>query len=134
MAKRNLMNGAAIPMEPGERDKAVAIEQLNEQTADSGFPVEPWSTLKSPVWMRKMDAAPQGARSRERVTADQIAAFYETQWEMGYMGEMDPELVDVPTKRRLVYQGRVHQIVAASLIGRREGIELLTVAGSGGEL
>lgn len=129
MAKRNLMNGAAIPMEVGERDRAVTIEQLNEETASSGFPTEPWSTLASPVWMRKLDA-----KGDERQKADQNAAYYETQWEMGYNADMDPELINVAKTRRLIYRGRVHQIVMASLIGRREGIELLTVAGAGGEL
>jgi head-tail adaptor len=128
MAKRNLMNGSAIPMEPGERNKAVTIQQLTESTATSGFPKESWSTLVTPVYMRKLDT-----RGDERFKADQIAASYQTQWEMGYRTDMDPELVDVAKKRRLVFQSRVHQIVMGSVIGQREGIELLTIAGSGGE-
>ena len=129
MAKRNLMNGGAIPMESGERDRAVTIQQLTESGDDSGFPKEDWTTLASPVWMRRMDA-----RGNERFVSDMNAAKYETQWEMGYRPDMDPELIDVAKKRRIVYQGRVHQIVMASQIGRREGVELLTIAGSGGEL
>lgn len=129
MAKRNLINGAAVPMEPGERDRAVTIQQLTESTATSGFPKEGWTTLATPIWMRKMDR-----KGDERFRADQNAAAYETQWEMGYRSDMDPELVDVAKKRRLLYQGRVHDIVMGSVIGRREGIELLTIAGTGGEL
>lgn len=129
MAKRNLQTGSAVPMEPGERNKAVTIQQSTDSTATSGFPKEPWTTLASPVWMRKLDL-----KGDERFKADQVTASYQTQWEMGYRADMDPELVNVPKSRRLVYQSRVHMIVQASVIGSREGIELLTMAGSGGEL
>lgn len=124
MAKRNLPLGGAIPMEPGERDRAVTIQHLTESAGSSGFPVETWTTLKTPVWMRRLDASP-----RERFQAGQLSAPLDTQWEMGYRADMDPELVDVQKKRRLIYQGRVHDITGASQIGRREGIELLTLAG-----
>jgi len=110
-------------MEVGERDRAVTIQQLVETTPESRFPTERWTTLTATVWMRKMDVS-----ASERVTAEQIAAAFDTQWEMGYAANMDPELVDVPKKRRLLYLGRVHEIVSASQIGRREGIELLTIA------
>lgn len=123
MAKRNLPDGSAIPMEVGERDRAVTIQQLVESVPESRFPAERWTTLSGLVWMRKMDA-----KASERDTADQIAARFDTQWEMGYATNMDPELIDVPKKRRLLYQGRVYEIVGASQIGRREGIELLTIA------
>ncbi len=123
MAKRNLMNGSAIPMEPGERDRAVTIQQLVETTPASGFPTERWTTLTAAVWMRKMDA-----KASERIAAANIAAAFDTQWEMGYAANMDPELIDVPKKRRLLYLGRPYEIVSASQIGRREGIELLTIA------
>ena len=49
---------------------------------------------------------------------------------MSYIASMDPELVDVPKLRRLVYQGRTYEIVHAAMIGRREGIEFLTIASS----
>ena len=125
MAKRNLPDGSAIPMEVGERDRAVTIQYLVESTQASRFPAERWLTLTSPAWMRKMDA-----KASEKVKDDQIAAAFDTQWEMGYAANMDPDLVDVPKKRRLVYLGRVHEIVGASQIGRLEGIELLTIASS----
>lgn len=125
MAKRNLMNGTAIPMEAGERDRAVTIQQADDAASTSKIPIERWTTLASVVWMRKMDA-----NAWEKVKADQVAAAFDTQWEMGYWREMDPELVDVQKTRRLVYQERVYLIVGASLIGRREGIELLTIGSS----
>jgi hypothetical protein len=47
---------------------------------------------------------------------------------MYYRADMDPDLVDVPKARRLVFGGRVHDIAAAQHLGRREGIELSTKA------
>jgi hypothetical protein len=128
MAKRNLSNGAAVPMEPGERDRAVTVQQLTE-TIVNGVAKESWTTLVSPVWMRR-----QGMKAHERFAVDQNKGAADTQWEMGYRPDMDPELVDVVKKRRLLYQGRVYDITGADLIGRFEGIELVTLSGSGGAL
>lgn len=122
MAKRNLPLGGAVPMEPGERDTLVTIQQLTESTGGSRFPTESWTTLMT-AWMRKL-----GTKGSERWVAAQLSAPADTQWEMGYVASMDPDLVEVPKTRRLVYQGRVYDIVAADMIGRREGIELLTRA------
>ena len=44
---------------------------------------------------------------------------------------IDPDLIDVPKVFALVCQARHHDIVAASLIGRRTGVELLTLARRG---
>jgi hypothetical protein len=130
MAKRNLPNGAAIPMEPGERDRAVTIQQLAESTGSSGAPVETWTTLVTPVWMRRMQV-----RMTERFASHQLTTVPDTQWEMGYRADMDPSFVDVPKRRRLVELfddevdgniGWIYEIVAADQIGRREGIELMT--------
>lgn len=112
-------------MEPGERDRRVVIQQLTQGLgATSRMPTETASTLAT-VWMRVLDL-----KASERVTAAQTAARADVQFEMGYRGDMDPELVDVPALRRLVYQGRTFDITSASLIGRREGIELLAIAQS----
>lgn len=123
MAKRNLMNGSAVPMEPGERDRAVTIQHLTETVTPGLKPKEVWESLASLVWMRKLEA-----KASERLKSETVAANFDTQWEMGYWPDMDPELVDVAKTRRLLYLGRVHLVVSASLIGRREGIELLTIA------
>lgn len=130
MARRNLPFGSAIPMEPGERDRRVTIQQLTAAKAGSGYPKETWTTLQT-AWMRKLEISSGLGRASEKFKASQTAASIETQWEMGYSADMDPEAVDVPATRRLVYQGRIYDITAASMIGRREGIELLTIAKTG---
>jgi hypothetical protein len=125
MPRRTLVNGSIVPMEPGERDRAVKIEYMSEERSATKQPIERWYPLASVVWMRKMDVT-----AEERVKAAQVAAVFDTQWEMGYWSEMDPETVDIQKTRRLVYQDRVYLIVGAALIGRRDGIELLTIAAS----
>lgn len=116
------MDGSAIPMEPGERDRRVVIQQMTDSSATSGFPVEAPTTLAT-VWMRMLDVS-----GLERYTAQQLSGYSVTQWEMGYRSDMDPELVNVVKTRQLLYQGRTYDITAASMIGRREGIELITLA------
>ena len=109
-------------LRPGQRDKEVTIEQAAGASGSGGFPTSTWTTL-STVWASKIDL-----RGSERFQADQLSSRYDTRWEVPYQADMDPDLVDVPTTRRLIYQGRTHDIVSAFVIGRNEGIELTTVA------
>lgn len=113
-------------MPAGRRDRLVTVQQATEGSGTSDYPVTTWSEL-GPVWMEKKDLA--GA---ERFTADQLAASVESEFEMAYWASMDPDLVDVPKKRRLSYAGRFHDIVRASKRPRSEGqaIRLFTVTTS----
>lgn len=111
------------PMEAGERDRLVTLQQLTESVGTSGFPKETWTTLVS-----DMPAARFDLRQAEKFRASQLSAPYDVRWEINYRADMDPEIVDVTKKRRLVYRGREHDIVGASMIGRKDGIELLTLA------
>lgn len=106
----------------GYRDKLVTIQERTNDSADSGFPTEQWATLAR-AYMSREDA-----RSDERVIAANESAFIETRWTMLYMETMDPETVNVPSERRLIYRERTYDILAASLMDQRAGIELLTVA------
>lgn len=120
MAFRNRALGA-VPMEPGERTRVVRIDALSESQGASGFPIESWTLLTTLYAGRFED------RGTERFRTDQTSATTLTRWEVGYRSDLDPELVDVPKTRRLVHQGRVFDIVAASVIGQREGVELITM-------
>lgn len=114
------------PMEPGERDRIITIEQ--RPAADgvdaSGTPTDgPWTTL-----VAEMPAARLDVQGYEKFRADQESARYDTRWEINYRADCDPDLVDVPKLRRVVEFGRIYDIESASVIGRRAGIELLTLA------
>lgn len=118
----------AFPIDPGERDRRVTIQQRPSADAvdGSGTPTEvgEWTEL-SKAYAAKFDV-----RGEERMQAQQLAAKYDTRWQIGYRADMDPEQVDVPKLRRLQYQGRTYDIVDAQMIGRRDGIELMTIAAS----
>lgn len=129
MAYRRSTAEQSTLMEPGRRDRPVLIQQ--RPTADAkdsaGAPSDgPWTTLASLVWMSKEDVSLD-----ERFTANQESAYADSRWEMPYRADMDPDLVDVAKVRRLVYLGRTFDVVAGSVIGRREGIELFTLAKTG---
>lgn len=112
-------------MDAGETDRAVTVQQLTEEAGTSHFPMETWTTLLPVYWLSKKPVS-----GRERFVADQLSAPFDTRWRGHYVASLDPELVDVPKTRRIVYQGRVHDIVDAQQIGMREGVELLTLATS----
>lgn len=107
----------------GQRDHEVLIQQLASSKGGSGYPVETWTTLVALEWMARTEQ-----RANERFAATQQTASSETQWEMSYRADMDPDLLNVPKTRRLVYQGRIFNIVAATVIDAKRGIELQTVA------
>lgn len=116
-------------MEPGDRDRRVTIQYRRDGTSTTDFPVDDWDTTRSrTVWMGRADL-----RGAEKLAATGVQASYDARWTMGYREDMDPDLVDVPKGRRLVYQGRVLDIVWAQHIGRKDGIELGTIANPSGE-
>lgn len=112
-------------VDAGERDRVVTLQQLTESVGGSRFPVESWSTLAT-VYARREDIS-----GRERMVMDQSSAPFDCRWEIPYRTDMDPDEIDVPKKRRLVYKGRSYDIVAAAMIGRYDGIELTTLSRNG---
>jgi len=109
----------------GARDHLVTVEQRTTVDAP-GYPVERWAVLGRYYMSRKDESAYNTA---ERFTGMQTSAAQVTTWQVPYLTTMDPEAVDVPATRRLVYQRRTYDIQAASLVERRE-IELVTLTGS----
>jgi hypothetical protein len=71
-------------------------------------------------------------RADERFAASQDSAFTETQWHLDYRPDMDPEAINVPATRRLLFtkHGRttVFDIRSAQLLANGRGIELITLA------
>lgn len=106
----------------GALDREVTIQQLSSESS-GGYPTESWTTLESGVWMSRKDM-----RGSERFMASQLSAAFDTRWELHWREDMDPDVVDVPKKRRLLYRGRVYDITAAVELGRQEGIALYTLA------
>lgn len=114
-----------FPMEAGERDRLVTLIPIVDGSSDSGFPIER-DIRGIQFYARKDDIG-----GRERFTADQLSAPYDTRWELPYRVDIDPDVVDVPKAFALECQGRRFDIVAASMIGRKEGIEILALGRMG---
>lgn len=119
------MKAERLMVEAGRRDKLVTIQRATDSTSTTGFAVEGWAALGLPVWMAREDV-----EGDERFATDMLRAQTHTNWVMPYQANMDPELLDVPKTRRLVYQGRVYDIVSAITLERHRGIKLKTLAGS----
>lgn len=115
----------STPSGAGRRDRFITVQQNSDSIGGSRFPVENWTTLRQ-VWAMKREAT-----GTERFAANQLSAPYDVIWEIPYTSDMDPNdpVVNVPKNRRIVYQGRVFDIVAAEEIGRRRGVLLRTLAG-----
>ena len=111
-------------LDAGLLDREVTIQQLTDSVGASGFPVETWSWLDD-VWMARRDP-----RGYELLRAGTLSGAMQTVWTLQYREDMDPELVDVAKKRRLVANGRSYDITSGSVLGRGDGIELVTIASS----
>lgn len=111
-----------MSLNKGDLDCEVTIQQRATSRGTTGFPVESWTTLATRVWMARRQL-----RNVERAAAGGLSAASFAVWTMPYREDMDPDVVDVPSSRRLLYRTRVYDIVGASPIGR-DGIELETIA------
>lgn len=114
----------ADELSAGSRTEWVTVERFTEQTTPSKIPGGTWAEYARVPMSRRTQAAD------ERITASIPSAYLSTVWTTRYRPDLDPDLVDVPKYRRLVLDGRRYDIKAADLIGRRRGIELLTLAAS----
>lgn len=114
-------------VDAGARDKRVSIQRLTDTIGSSGMPVEDWTTLSAIA----LDASRVEVSGKETFGANQTSAPYETLWGIEYRADMDPDLLDIPKTRRLVYLGRTHDILAARIVGNKDGIELETLTRRG---
>lgn len=110
----------------GKRDRRITLVPRETATGSSGYPVESDGVGDIELWVSKEDVS-----GRERFTADQHSAPYDTRWVAPYGAAFDPDLVDVPKVFALEHKGRRLDIVQASHIGRCEAVEFLTLGRMG---
>jgi len=114
-------------MSLGQMDRLVTIQRgTASKDATSKAPKMVWTTLGT-AFMAVRPNVVSGRRG-ERFVAEQLSASVETVWHTHFREDMDPEAIDVPKFRRLSFRGRTHEIVRASHLGMREGIEIVTIA------
>lgn len=102
----------------------VTIQQAVESLGASRQPILTWSTLTT-AWMSRLEKS-----AREQFRSEQTSSASTVVWVMRYAASMSPDVVDVAKLRRLVYQGRTYDILDARIMGRRDWIELTTLAAS----
>jgi head-tail adaptor len=103
----------------------VNVEQAVSTTGGSGAPIITWQTLGSIFLAR------EALTGDERFTADQVSGRQYTKWIGPYAPELDPDLVDVVTERRLTFEGQMFDITRSRRIGPHGSqIELITLASS----
>jgi hypothetical protein len=107
----------------GQRSVLVTIQGLAE--SDGGYPVETFTDLPPAVYMSKNIGRRLETEDFE-ATAAQVAARMQTEWQMPYRVDMDPDLIDVPKMRRLKDGVRTYDIVGAEKLGPT--IRIATVA------
>lgn len=94
----------------GLRDKFVTV-QARTTVAAPGYPTATWSAIGA-FWMSREEQIDRN--SDERFTGGQESAYQTMIWHLPYRADMDPDLVDVPATRRLLYQGRTYDIQIAT--------------------
>lgn len=111
----------------GQRDRMVTIEALTEVRAPGGIVTQAWSALATiPMAFEQ----PSEGRLAERFAAGQLTSAFDATWDLAYRTDMDPEVIDLPKARRLVFRGRTYDITSAEHEGRRRSILLRTRASS----
>jgi len=114
-----------IPIGAGARDRWVTIQARPAgDSHDSGFPTDEWTDLAVVAMAREDLEAVEGVRGAQTI------AIATTRWELPYRADCDPELVDVPQSRRLLFHGRVYDILSATPIGRHVALAFVTQAQS----
>jgi head-tail adaptor len=111
-----------MPRTPhGWRTVRVTLEGMTSTTGESGFPVETFTALGD-VWAYRA-----AGTATELLAAAQLAERIAYEWRIPFRADCDPDVVDVPRLRRLVWAGRVHDVVEAGRIdGRKLEIRLVT--------
>jgi head-tail adaptor len=104
----------------GEREYLVQVQEATDTGSGSGFPGQMWADLAA-VWMaRRVSGAD------ERFAANQESAYAVEVWQHAYRPDMDPDTVNVPKNRRLIYRAHTYNIRSAERLDRLT-IQLVTL-------
>jgi SPP1 family predicted phage head-tail adaptor len=100
-------------------DRKIRLERFTFTVDEgSGEQVKTWSELAT-VWASKRDVS-----DSERVASAEVSAEIGTRWQIRW----DSAWSNLSPLDRLVYEGRTFEIVAVKELGRREGIEISSIA------
>jgi len=109
-------------MRAGKLDRRIVLERFTTTVDDYNEPVKSWSTLAT------VSASFEPLSDGERFRASETAANASARFVIRY----STTVRDLNPKDRLVFEDVVHQIVHVKEIGRREGIEITSLARADG--
>ncbi len=113
-----------MPRRSAQYDRLVRIEEMTETRGDAGQPVQTWA-LKWKIHVRRESQA-----ATERFVAQQRFAETDTLFRCGWSENITPKIN--PRLHRLVYRGRVFDILGVEEVGRREEALIPTKARTDG--
>ena len=118
-------------MQAGRLDRFVTIQRKGVSLSDSGEQQETWTTIANG---KPASRAP--VSGDERFSDPQLTAHEQFEFRIRY----EAALADLTPKDRIIYPAlsdaspedapdlsRVHDVIAVSEIGRREGLKIITV-------
>lgn len=106
-----------MPIDSRKRDRRVTLERPDMRADKLGTNIPGWIKLAR-VWAQKV---PQ--RAVEAWKAGSTASTREIMWRIRW----SRQVADLSSSDRLVYRDTVYEISGVQEIGRREGIEIITV-------
>lgn len=109
---------SVVALRSGDLDRMITIERASESRDSFNSVVKTWAPLAT------VCAAKEDIRDAERVASQEVGAEMTTRFRIRH----STDIADVDPKDRIVFQGRVFDIVAVKEIGRQEGIEITAAA------
>lgn len=105
-------------MQAGKLDRRIQIQRATITQNDFGEEVHAWGQIAE-VW-----AGVTPVSDTERFRGSQVGAEITTRFVVRYSGQAR----DVTAEDRIVYEGRVFDLVGIKELGRREGYEISAIA------
>ncbi|RZJ01818.1 MAG: head-tail adaptor protein [Brevundimonas sp.] len=102
----------------GKLDRRITIQRATVTRDEYNAEVSTWATMAN-VW-----AAYEPIKDGERFRAGERAAELSARFQIRYSSQV----AGVTAEDRLTFDGKTYEIINVKEIGRREGIELTTVA------
>ena len=103
-------------MRSGNLDRQVELQAKTVKQDNYGEEIETWTKIAT-IWAGRKDL-----RGNEFFAAKQLSAEITCKWIVRYRNDITPDA------SRLVYDGKIHDVLAVIELGRREGLELMTDA------
>lgn len=102
-------------MRAGRLDRKITIQRRYVTQNEFGEEVVEWQNICPPVWAEK-----ESGQGIERYVASQYVGKSVLVFRIRYSSDVK----EVTTKHRVIFEGRVHDILNKREIGRREGLWL----------